>query len=78
MHKIDSKQIEWEKFLNYLSWLLIGQNLRGNISDSKQIEWSSEDIVVEILPNPTRLTESKASGFRAFTVQNPVNSTRFA
>jgi hypothetical protein len=35
--------------------------------------WSSE-----ILPNPTQLTESKASGFRAFTVQNPVNSTRFA
>ena len=26
--------------LNYLSWPLIGQNLRGNLSDSKQIEWS--------------------------------------
>ena len=26
--------------LNYLSWLLIGQNLIGNMSDSKQIEWS--------------------------------------
>ena len=35
-------------------------------------------LLVEILPNPTRLTPSKASGFRAFTVQNPVNSTRFA
>ena len=35
-------------------------------------------LLVEILPNPTRLTPSKASGLRAFTVQNPVNSTRFA
>ena len=26
--------------LNYLSWPLFGQNLRGNLSDSKQIEWS--------------------------------------
>ena len=27
-------------------------------NDSKQIEWSSEDIVVEILPNPTRFAWS--------------------
>ena len=32
--------------LNYWSWHLIGQNLRGNMSDSKQIEWSSQDFVL--------------------------------
>jgi hypothetical protein len=31
-------------------------------------------LLVEILPNSTRLTERKASGFRAFTVQNPAKS----
>jgi hypothetical protein len=32
--------------LNYLSWLLSGQNLRGNMSDLKQIEWSWQDFVL--------------------------------
>ena len=32
--------------LNYWSWLLIGQKLRGNMSDSKQIEWSWQDFVL--------------------------------
>jgi hypothetical protein len=35
-----------EVALNYLSWLLIGQNLRENVSDFKQIEWSSQDFVL--------------------------------
>jgi hypothetical protein len=32
--------------LNYLSWFLIGQNLRENVSDFKQIEWSWHDFLL--------------------------------
>ena len=44
--------------LNYWSWLLIGQNLRGNMSDSKQIEWSWQDFVLWKLSTHSPCLES--------------------
>jgi hypothetical protein len=32
--------------LKYWSWLLIGQKLKENMSDFKQIEWSWQDFVL--------------------------------
>ena len=74
-YKNDFKQIEWDLAGSLKQYPLNSTQFALSQTSGN---WSSEDIILEILPNPTQLTESKASGFRAFTVQNPVNSTRYA
>jgi hypothetical protein len=41
--------------------------------DSKQIEWSSEDIVLEILPNPTRFTWSHFYSSEVLQYRTPID-----